>query len=611
MSLLNLIGLFEYIQIPLVLLALIISFRLPTLASPFFSSIERLVRRAAERPIHAMVVIILAALGLRTLVLPISGVPDPMIADETSLYLQAETYLSGVLASYFRPSPDFETVFVNLTPHYESIYPLFRALPLALGGLVGCGFWAGVLGSMVSLCVATYWMLRAWIPSSYALAGALLVVARFGVFSYWVNSYWGGAFTALGGVLLLGGYKRLTRRPTVVAGACVGLGVFILMTTRPYEGSLFSVPFAIGLLVRFARASNADRKPLLVSGLLAAMIVAAGGVLTAVDNQVLTGDWRQAPYTLYRHTTASTPAFQFQKPNPQAKGRYYLTRAILEHEYTPFERAQTLPGWIEININRLLHVWNFYIGIALSLPFAIGLLKSRREVDLILGMAFLMLGMSIETWDFPHYFSPGFGFFIIETMVGLMWLRRWRPQSQPVGMALSRWLPSALAAGLALPVALSASMGRGMSFENDSLSSACCTISGQSIHRGIEEMLGQFPEGNIVRVHGGPGAPISEMIMYNGVDIPGQNTIWLNDDASLNVITASRYSGRRIWRLAWQPNGAACLRPDPPLNAATSASAAQPGHPSGGWMNDRRGVCTGGFYHGPWPRVIVARTPAQ
>jgi hypothetical protein len=133
--------------------------------------------------------------------------------------LQAKTYLAGHLANYVNLLPDFESVYVLLLPTYASIYPILRSFPLGVGYWLGIGAWGGVLLSMVALTVAVYWMVREWVNRKYSFIAALIVILRYGLFSVWVNSYWGGAFTPLGGVLLLGGFKAVRSRPTLFSGA--------------------------------------------------------------------------------------------------------------------------------------------------------------------------------------------------------------------------------------------------------------------------------------------------------------------------------------------------------------------------------------------------------
>ena len=48
---------------------------------------------------------------------------------------------------------------------------------------------------------------------------AFIVIIRYGLFSLWVNAYWGGAFTALGGALLLGGFKAVRWRVRICSAA--------------------------------------------------------------------------------------------------------------------------------------------------------------------------------------------------------------------------------------------------------------------------------------------------------------------------------------------------------------------------------------------------------
>ena len=119
-----------------------------------------------------------------------------------------------------------------------------------------------------------------WINSRYAFIASLIVMVRYGLFSLWVNSFWGGAFTALGGVLLLGGFKAIRSRPNLLNGAVVGLGVFIMMTTRPYEGMVYAIPFGAALVIQFIRSTTLERKLLIPAGMAATVLVAAGFGLT-------------------------------------------------------------------------------------------------------------------------------------------------------------------------------------------------------------------------------------------------------------------------------------------------------------------------------------------
>ena len=249
-------GLYEAWQLPLTVIMLFVAAIIAKYPTDLFVKLENLVSKIAQRPYLSAALIAGVAILARAALWPLIGIPQPIIPDEFSHILQAKTYLAGRLANHVTLLPDFETLYVILSPTYASMYSVLKSFPIFVGYVLGIGAWGGVLLSMVGLTVAVYWMVREWIDSKYAIVAALIVIVRFGLFSLWVNSYWGGAFTALGGVLLVGGYKAVTTRPNILNGAAIGLGVVILMTTRPYEGLFYSFPFGVNSCHSFLPIKN-------------------------------------------------------------------------------------------------------------------------------------------------------------------------------------------------------------------------------------------------------------------------------------------------------------------------------------------------------------------
>jgi hypothetical protein len=205
------IGIYEAWQLPLTLLMLLTAALITKYPVALFSRFERLVGKIADRPYLSAAVVAGVALCARLALSPFLGTPQPILSDEVSFLLQAKTYLGGHFASQVKLLPDFEQTDAILSPTYASMYPVLRSFPLSVGLGLGIGAWGGVFLSMVLLIVAVYWIVREWIGPKYAIIAAFIVLIRFGLFSFWANSYWDGAFTALGGVLLLGGSRRSGR----------------------------------------------------------------------------------------------------------------------------------------------------------------------------------------------------------------------------------------------------------------------------------------------------------------------------------------------------------------------------------------------------------------
>ena len=158
-----------------------------------------------------------------------------------------DTFAHGRLAN---PTPamwtHFESIHITMQPTYQSMYFPGQGLLLAASKVDFGNPWIGLLIVSALMCAALCWMLQAWLPPSWALLGGVIAVLRLGVFSYWTNTYHaGGSLAALGGALILGGLPRLMRTARMRYAMLMGIGIAILVLTRPYEGILLCLPVGI------------------------------------------------------------------------------------------------------------------------------------------------------------------------------------------------------------------------------------------------------------------------------------------------------------------------------------------------------------------------------
>ena len=510
--------------------------------------VETALAKLAERPVRQALLVIALAVGLRAILLPVYGTPVPYISDEFSLLLQAQTFLEGRFANPTHPLyPFFETPYVSQIPTYASMYFPGRGAPLALGLLLTGNAWLGVWLSMVLLALAMVWMLRAWVSDGLALVGGVLVVLRYGVLSGWINTYYGGGLIALGGVLVLGAFPRLMRQPRWRDGIAMGCGLLLLMTSRPFEGFMFSLPFLlvggwrlIGLLRQ--RAFGLARR----LALPAFVLTGCGAALMLVNNWAITGDPLHDPYTLNRETYAHAPAFLTgerllpRHPVPVSVGRYY------RGESEPFGKQYSISGLIKIEVEKLKRLANFYIGPVFLIPFVLGLLRARRAPILLVSGGTLMLGFLVTTWHWSQYLAPGFGLFWIFIMSGFDVLRKWRPRGRPSGLVFSRLLATIAAVSLAMPMA---GVFAGIpEREIEAFVRPCCAVLTQTPRSRIIEQLRATPGRDLVIHRVAPDIKgVKSFLVVNEPDIDAADIVWAHDLGPRNRELLDYYPDRRVW----------------------------------------------------------------
>lgn len=567
----RIVGPFTMAEIVLTGLVLLLAFLAPNAGRGAFGRIEGQAAALAHSRWGQVFAVGALALIARAAFLPWLGPPVPITHDEHSFVLQAQTFLAGRLAN---PTPalweHFEGIHINVFPSYASMYFPGRGLPLAAGMLAGHP-WIGVWLSSILMCMAAVWMLQGWVSRPLALLGGVLVVLRIGVFSYWVNSYWGGAFTALGGMLVVGAVPRVLRAPGWRSGIPLGLGAAILLTTRPFEGALLCLPLGLFMLVAMLRAKGFPFGRLAARVALPVVaLTALGGGSVLAYNQATTGDPLTAAYDLNRQTYAITPAFlTASRPEGLQRGPAYF-REFYKWEDIPYARRVAPSQIVRGVVAKFYYSLNFYVGILLAAPFLAGLWAARKEYVLIGTLAAFFAGFCFATWNFPHYTAPIYAIVLVILMKGFGWLQTWRPRGRESGLFLTRALPAASLAVLAIPAASVISGWPALASNSSSM--PCCALARSTTRSTITARLQAAPGRDIVMVASDVRHPVHDAILYNDPDIGAADIIWahkldLRKDAALLALYGR---GRNVWDLDWTDDGPYRLTLRRPGNGAAA-----------------------------------------
>src|SRR3984885_3839341 len=238
--------------------------------------------RLANHRARSIAVCALLPVAIRLALLGIYPVPEPSIHDEFSHLLLADTLVHGRLTNPPHPMwQHFESIHIIQQPTYNSMYPPGQGAFLALGEWLFHEPWVGVLLSAGLMFAAMCWMMQAWLPPKWALFGTLLAILAFGVTTLWINSYMSGAVSGIGGALVLGAMRRLGGAGGRVRQSIpLGIGVVLLMNTRPFEGLVLTSAALVYLVIGVSRGGWAQ------------IVVPAGLILSA--GLIFTGfyNWR-------------------------------------------------------------------------------------------------------------------------------------------------------------------------------------------------------------------------------------------------------------------------------------------------------------------------------
>ncbi len=498
--------------------------------------------RFAYRRKIAVTAVFFSALAIRAALLPLLPVPKPMVTDEFSHLLLADTLTHGRLTNRTHPMwVHFETIHVIQQPTYNSDYFPGQAAILALGKLAGHP-WIAVWLLSAAMCAAICWMLQAWVPPQWALFGAAIAVIRFDIASYWVNGYYGGALAALGGALALGAYPRLTAKPGLGMSLLLGLGLTIIGYSRPYEGLAVALCIAAGLLFALRK-----RKIGLLHCVPAASLALVGIAGLLIYCRAVTGDPLRTPYAANQAAYGWPMVLPWYQPT-QPQFRHIELRRYYDYELDAHERNASLFGELKMSTLKAQETWRFYFGPALSVPLVMLPLvwRSRRLRLVLLAAGFTVLAALIESVNSPHYTAIATACFLALQVECFRRLRAYRRNRRPVGTQLLFSLPAVLMVILAVRFGLQASH---LPFtQTINYQSWCCVQPGNPSKWRILPQIEQSGGRHLVLVKPKTNPDNLFQWIYNDADIDNSRIIWARDMGTEgNRALLQYFAGRKVW----------------------------------------------------------------
>lgn len=471
------------------------------------------------------------------------GIPQPVVHDEFSYLLAADTFSQGRLTNPPHTHWQFfETMHVIGQPTYMSKYPPGQGLVMALGQVITGHPIAGVWLGVGLMCATVTWMLQAWVPTRWAVVGGLITIAQYGVLGYWAHSYWGQILVAAGAALVLGGMRRIMRRPRIGASVIMGVGVVILLITRPLEGAALCVVPAILLIWRLCNAEGRQRIEFAIKGLLpAASILALGISFTLYYNTRVTGNAFQLPYTLHAQQYESAPVFVWQQPSIPAPSNHKVLEDFHQGwALDGYLKQRSWLGLVKVRIRHGLKIWAYVAGWLLSLIMMIALYgwKNSRIRTAILITVVVAFTIAQGPWMQPHYATPLVPVLMFLVVTGIRRLTHF------AGFRRTKQIiPIIVIAGV-----LAGKIVQTVNATSDSISDPFVLY--KSYKSDIVQKLTHERGNDLVFVQYGTKHLTLLEWVYNLATIDSQEIVWARDmGPNKNVELMAYYPDRRCWIL--------------------------------------------------------------
>ncbi len=528
----------------LALAALLIAFA-PFGSSRLFTAARNAFRRLAARKRLAIAICGILPIVIRLSLLGLMPVPDPSIHDEFSHLLLGDTLVHGRLTNPTHPMwRHFESIHIIQRPTYNSMYPPGQGAFLGLGEALFHEPWAGVVLSVAIMFAAMCWMMQQWLPPAWAFFGTLLAIFKIGIFGFWINSYMGGAVPAIGGALLIGSLPALKRGHWRAAGGLLfGLGLVVLMNTRPFEGAILGAAAAIYVLPALARGFVKHRKPVLRVLVSAALILACGVAFTGYYNWRVTGNPARMPYQVNRDTYG-WPENLILLPAKKVVLQHKVLQAMYQQELKQRERFSTPLNFVESLDVRLYDNWTFFFGPLLTAPLLLlpWIFRDRRTRPLVVFLCVIAAVNLVQMVLYPYHLGP-----VVPIMFAIV-----AQGIRHIYVSLSRLgRPRAVYLMLVLPLCaiLIGAMKQAADYLYIPLAYwEHAAEPHQEPRADIEAWLSARARKQLVIVRYAASHPPNQEWVYNHADIDGSKIVWAREmDHASDARLLKYFSDREVW----------------------------------------------------------------
>ena len=505
--------------------------------------------RQLGRHRRATVVGVGLAAGLMAVVVSSARPPIPVIQDEFSYLLAADTFAHGRVTNPTHPHwQHFETFQVIHEPTYMSKYPPAQGLVLGLGQWLTGQALTGVWISTALAAAAVCWMLQGWVPGRWALLGSLFLLANVTIHITWGQTFWGGQAALLGGALVYGALPRILGGKGLAATLALVTGVAILANSRPFEGLVVSLPAALALLVWFARRDGPSMGFRLTRIVLPGCIVLACVALAmGYYNHRVTGDALEMPYVVHEETYDMAPLFLWGTPRPAPDYRHPSIRDayVWMQNFYEHQRSRSVSELATVQVANAARVaWRLYSPALLlpllALPWAV---RRPHMRWVALAVAGNYLALAAATWNgLSHYYAPALAPAWLVIVQGLRQIHLVRIDGRPLGRYL---VPGLLVTQVVIfTVVASAYVSRELNYRPEPVlrpSQARARIQGDLLSR---------PGRHLVMVRYDPEREMFFPWSANRADIDSAPVVWAQSmEAEEDARLFTYFEDRQVWWL--------------------------------------------------------------